>query len=406
LLGDDDVDWAVVGGGFTGLSAARRLAELLPDDRIAVVEAQRVGFGSSGRNSGFIVDSWHWNEALGVEGTARGVRLQRAGLEQLRDQVREHGIECDWSEIGRLHVAVEPSGLRALDAFRRGLGLMGEPYEELPPDAIPEHIGTRHYRAAIHTPGTVLVQPAALARGLGAHLPPNVVLYEDSPVRTVHLGDPHRLECTEGSVTAKALLLTLGGFTPLFGFLERRMFPLFTFASWTRVLDESERKNAGVGEWGLVPEDRVGTTVRRTRDHRILVRNTVHYSKNLVIDDARWQRIAETHRRSFAARFPDLGDVEFEHTWGGVMGMTLNDTQFFGPVANRVIASCAYNGVGIAMGTAAGSALADLALGRDSRLVDDLRALPGPSWIPGNPMLGIGVRTTVAFMRRRAGAEL
>jgi len=385
---------------------ARRLAELRPDDHVALVDAQRVGYGSSGRNSGFIVDSSHWVERLGVEGNQRNLRLHRSGLLQLRELVGEHHIECDWNDAGRFHVAVGSVGERCLETFVGGLRATGERFESLSAEVLRDRIGTSHYSAGVYTPGTVLVNPAALARGLASHLPANVTLFEESPVRAVHLGEPHRVECEGGSLSAKRLFLATNGFLPFMGFFARRIVPLFTFASLTRPLDESERRHAGPGEWGLVPEEAMGSTVRRTRDHRILMRNTIGYFPNLQLVDTVWERARRVHRNAIDVRFPDLGGVEIEHTWGGALGNTMNNGQLFGEIEPGVFVSAAYNGVGVALGTASGRAIADRALGNRTDDVADLEALDPPAWFPPHPFAWIGVQATLSWRRWHARSEL
>ena len=182
LLSNKHAQAVVIGAGFTGLAVARRLAAHRPDWRIILVEAQRVGDGASGRNSGFVVDLPHYERRWGVEGNQRLVRLQRAGQDALRTLVRAHAIDCAWAECGRLHGAVGDAGTRALDAFCAGLDAMHEPCTRLDAAAMTAITGTTHYRAAVHTRGTVLVQPAALIRGLAAALPANVELFEECPV--------------------------------------------------------------------------------------------------------------------------------------------------------------------------------------------------------------------------------
>lgn len=131
LTSEQRADCVVLGAGFTGLAAARQLATHRPDWHVALVEAQRVGFGASGRNSGFIVDVGHYEPRRGVEGNRRLVRLGRAGLDRLRALVHTHAIECAWTERGRLHGAVGDLGMRLLDEFYAGLRAMGEPHEAL-----------------------------------------------------------------------------------------------------------------------------------------------------------------------------------------------------------------------------------------------------------------------------------
>ena len=114
IRGSERADWVVVGAGITGLAAARRLAEHLPEARILLLDAQRVGSGASGRNSGFLTDVGHYEKQLLPETQRRRIRLARAGIAALRDLVRAHEIECGWREGGRLHGAAGSAGMRAL----------------------------------------------------------------------------------------------------------------------------------------------------------------------------------------------------------------------------------------------------------------------------------------------------
>jgi glycine/D-amino acid oxidase-like deaminating enzyme len=400
-------DWVVLGAGITGLAAAQRLAEHLPDARILLVEAQRVGFGASGRNSGFLTELGHYEKGVGSDERRRRVNVARAGIGALREWVRTHDIACDWSEKGRLHGAAGDAGLRALERFLRQLDDLGEPYEELDAGKLEAITGTSHYRAGARLPGSALVQPAALVRGLAGALPPNVVLFEQSPVRSVRPGGTLRLECEEGFIEAPRLLLATNAFTPALGFLRRRMFPMFVFASLTRVLTGPEQSaQGGDREWGLVPEVRVGTTVRRTPDQRILIRNDACYAPGGHLPRRRIEKARAAHRRSLRIRFPDLADVDLEHTWAGVVAISLNDTSFFGRLAPNVFGAAVYNGVGMAMGAASGMLLADEAIGAESELLRDVRSLARPAWLPPPPLLGLGVRPALAWMHRRARSEL
>jgi glycine/D-amino acid oxidase-like deaminating enzyme len=401
-----EADCVVVGAGFTGLAIAWRLAELRPGWRIALLEAQRVGFAASGRNSGFAGALSHRDPDVDREGTLRVVRLSRAGVAWLRERVEAHTIACDWNECGRIHAAREPRAQRHLDHLRRMLDAAGEPFAELDRGALAAAIGSEHYRAGVHVERTVLLQPAALARGLAAHLPPNIALYEESPVAEFEHNGSWRVRAGDGGVRAARVFLAINGFAPALGVLRRRIFPLSTFASLTRVLDESERTGLGAREqWGLVSEDRMGTTLRRTRDQRLLVRSLVRYTPSLRSTQRRLEAMRRHHRRSMAVRWPALGDAEFEFTWGGVMGLTMNQGQFFGRLGEGLFASLGYNGSGVALGSGSGLALADHALGQDSPLVPDALALPRPSWIPPEPFLGVGVRAATAFLTLRAGGE-
>ena len=407
VRGRESADWVVLGAGITGLSAARRLAEHLPEARILLVDAQRVGAGASGRNSGFLTDLGHYEKGLQPEAQRQRIRLARAGIAATRQVVRAHDIRCDWFEGGRLHGAAGDAGMRALKRFLGQLEALGEPHEELDAQQLEAITGSAYYRAGAHLPGCVLVQPAALVRGLAHALPPNVALFEESPVEAVQAGDTLRLQCEAGSIEAPKLLLTTNAFTPGLGFLRQRMFPLAVFASLTRVLTEREQAALrGDREWGLVPEVAVGTTVRRTPDQRILIRNAAQFAPGGRFPADRLEMIRAAHCESLRARFPDLAHVDFEYTWGGVVAISLNGSPFFGRLAPNVFGAAIFNGVGMALGTALGMLLADEAVGAESDLLRDARSLLPPSWLPPPAFLGPVVRPVLAWMHHQARAEL
>ena len=164
--GKTSARWVVVGAGFTGLAAARQLATRFPDDQVVLVEAQEVGFGASGRNSGFAIDLPHDIGApdyIGDLATARlSLKLNLAAQEILRGLVARHGIDCQMNPVGKYQAAVEGKGLGVLEAYKSGLEKLGQPYEIIEGRDLPAHLGTSFYRKALFTPGTILLQPAAL----------------------------------------------------------------------------------------------------------------------------------------------------------------------------------------------------------------------------------------------------
>lgn len=406
LEGAQQADWVVLGAGFTGLAAARQLARHHPDARVVLVEAERVGLGASGRNSGFVLDSPHYDDTADVEENRRMVRLNRAGLQLLHELVVEHDIACDWRAVGHFQVAVGARGLAPLEHYCRVMDGVEEPYERMDGEELADRIGTRHYRAAVHVPGTALMQPAALVRGLAAALPAGVELFEESPVQRLEVGSPIRLETPSGSVTAPRLLLATNAFTPALGHLRSRVFPLLTFSSLTRPLSEEARSRLGAeADWGVLAAEPMGTTFRRTVDHRILVRNSVRYAWTPVISAGVKRHMRMLHARSFRARFPQLGEPDFEYTWGGMLCMSLNAGAYFGALGSGVYGALCYNGAGASRGTIAGTLLADLAVGADSPLLQDAQQCRGPSWLPPDPVLGLGVGATTMYRQWRGRGE-
>jgi len=403
LEGAQTVDWAVVGAGVTGLAAARRLGELAPNARIVLLESYRIGYGASARNAGFIIDTPHLTEELTVEENRCHSRLVLSGTEQLERLVRKHGINCEWSRKGHLTAVVDPNREQLLRETVRMLESTNESYEWHDRDAIERETGTRHYHAAVLTPRSIMLNPAAMCRGLGDTMPDNVEVYEESPVLRVRSGSPVQIECAGGTISAKNLLLTTNAFIAKLGYLKNRLFPLIGCGSLTRPLTENEQAAiGGQSEWGITGS----TTVRRTQTNRILIRQGTYYTSDFRLSDARRQRLLRAHRESLRRRFPQLGNVEFEKTWAGVFCMTINWASHFGRLEPGVFVSLGYCGVGLPRGTASGTLLAEYAMGSESDLIRDVQRVSNPKRLPPQPLLAMGVRTRLGLHRWRCRTEL
>ena len=408
--GETQARWVVLGAGFTGLAAARQLALNFPGDEVVLVEAQEVGFGTSGRNAGFAIDLPHdigADDYIGDITIARStLQLNRMGQRLLHALVQEHGIDCHMRPSGKYQAAVEDRGIAVLDAYRRGLDKLGEPYEVIAGRDLPQHIGTAFYRQALFTPGTLLVQPSALVKGLADSLPANVTLYENTAITDVEYGDGTVLTHAQGRITTDQLVLANNAFGARFGFLQRTVLPMYLYASLSRPLTEAEQQALG-GQpfWGVIPADPFGTTVRRTHDQRILVRNSFSFNPGQQSKPHCLQRFAQHHRQSFQRRFPMLPEVDFEYTWSGSLALTQNHQGFFGQLAPKVHGALFCNGLGVTRGTVTGTLLADLLAGKSHELIDFLRATSGPSRLPPEPFLSLGVNATLWWGQRKAGLE-
>lgn len=410
LSGDAQARWAVIGAGFTGLAAARQLALNFPDDHILLIEGQQVGFGTSGRNAGFLIDVPHDISApdyIGDQKIARQIlQLNQMGQKILVDLVEQFDIaDAQLRHVGKYQAAVEDEGLAVLEAYRGGLEKLSQPCELIDGKDLPDHIGTTFYRKALHTPGTMLVQPSALVKGLADSLPANVQLYEDMPITAIEYGPKTILHHASGKIVADKLVLANNHFGTHFGFMERRILPMFTYGSLTRPLTPSEQASIGGKDfWGVIPANPFGTTCRRTHDNRILIRNSFTFNPDGRHKVGATEKFRNAHRLSFERRFPSLSQVEFEYTWGGGLGMTRNGNSFFGELRPNVYGALGCNGLGTVRGTAMGTLLADLLAGKRHGLTDFLLSVEKPNWNPPEPFLGMGVNFTLR--RGMAGAGL
>ena len=402
LNGDVKADWVVIGAGYAGLAAARRLAENRPNDRIIVVEAGEAGENASGRNSGFGIDLPHV-VGSGQDDLASAhayMRLSRAAIDHLEGIVTTHGIACDWSRAGKYHAAVSARGAdEMLDPFVAMLKSIGEPHRVLSKQETARELGTPYYHASVHTPGCVLVNPAGLTRGLADTLPGNVTLCENSPVIAYERDNGVRLTTPKGSIVAPRMVIAVNAFAEKFGYWKGRLLPFEAQASLTRPLTDAEHALiGGVKPWGLTPVNAfVSTTMRLTADRRIMVRYFLRYSPSQRTSAARVENVRTAHLRVLRSRFPMLPDLTLEHTWTGYVCLSRNNAPGFGKVDSNVWSAVCQNAVGVTKGTISGLLAADMACGRDNPLIADMESLGQPASLPPRPILDIGVRTRNAW---------
>ncbi|MEQ9348965.1 MAG: FAD-dependent oxidoreductase, partial [Alphaproteobacteria bacterium] len=355
--GDMSCDWAVVGAGVTGLAAARRLAENRPDDRVFLIEGQRVGWGVSGRNSGFVLGIWFHGEPPEADfPKIRSMqRLSEFGRDQLKHLVEHNQISCQWSDWGQLYVSAGDTGDAMLEGYARGMEKLQAPHSVLSKEEVKTRTGSDFYRWGVHTPGTALMNPAAMTRGLARTMPANVTVLEESPVMAMRYGKPHELTCPKGTIKATNIVICTNTYSPHLGLMwaKWRMVPAGLFASLTRPLSDQEWEGIGApGEAGLLPSAPAGSTVRITQDRRILMRNTFDFLPKMRATPEMYARARANHYESILRRWPSLKDVEIIDTWHGVLGPTRNQGHIFGRIRDNVFASVACNAANVSRGTA------------------------------------------------------
>src|SRR5262245_18900811 len=221
--GDTVCECLVIGGGWMGLHAARRYAELRPDARVILVDAGRIGNNASGRCMGFAIALVHNPRKRDFVEDVKGNREELAanleGNAYLRSAVEELGVDCDWDPQGKYHSAATDHGIADLTAFSRALDRMGQNYRWVERDEIQALTGSRHYIKALHHPGTILIQPAKYLKNATRLLPRNVTVHENTPVTAARYGAPqHVFETPAGTIRAAKAIICTAGYLTRFGF--------------------------------------------------------------------------------------------------------------------------------------------------------------------------------------------
>lgn len=415
LDGNVTADWLVIGAGWAGLAAARRLAQLRGGDRIVVLEASRIGEGPNGRNSGFMIDLPHSLATGGYAGAAEADRAQtemnRAAIAFNAGAAEEYGMDSEtFAPVGKISAAATGRGLRLNADYARHLAAIGEPATLLDAQSMRDLTGIPFYLGGVHTPGAAMVQPARFVRAVAQGLAPRVDIRELSPVVGLsRIGPDWLAETPKGRVTAPRVILAVNGHAESFGLFRRRLVHVFTYAAMTRALTPDEvARLGGAPRWGVLPADSMGTTVRRisgTGGDRIVIRNRFTYDPGLEIPDARLGGVARGLDAAFAARFPMLAGVAAEYRWGGRLCLSRNGVPAFGEVASGLFSACCQNGLGTSRGTLSGMLAADLAAGVDSPFLARQLGFDPPRWLPPEPLAWLGANARIRWQEWRAGAE-
>ncbi|MGX9351129.1 NAD(P)/FAD-dependent oxidoreductase [Shimia sp. W99] len=416
LEADRTADVVIIGAGFAGLSAARRVRQLQPGARVAVLEAGRLAEGAAGRNSGFMIDLPHdlSSEDYAGAGDDRAViALNRRAQAFARNAVQDYEIKPDFFDpVGKVNGAAGAAAHAHNQSYARHLASLGEAHEMLDAAQMRELTGSGHYISGLYTPGTVMLQPAGYIRGLAAGLArEGVDIYEESPALGFdRAGAGWRVRTPGGTVSAGRVILSVNGHLESFGFARNRLMQLFLFAVMTPELDTDQlARLGGAPRWGITPSDPMGTTMRRIDTgqggNRIVTRTCAVLRPGMQSQAGDMRRAACVMQRKFDERFPQLAGMSMEYAWAGHLCLSLNGVAVMREVDDGLFAACVQNGLGTARGTLTGIAAAELACGVRSEITDHFTAEAAPKKLPPQPVRQIGANAVLRWREWKARAE-
>ena len=401
------------------LSAARRITELDPTAKVVLLEAECIGEGPSGRNSGFMIDLPHSLSASDYAGDQaqdkKHIRMNRAAIEFLKDSVDTFEFpEESFKPIGKINAAATAKGDKHNLDYAKHLEFLNEPYELLSKSQMQQITGGEYYSSGLKTPGTIMLQPALFVQKFSDALNQldNCNIYEKTAVTAfakTKLG--WQLQTDNAVVKAGKVILAVNGLVETFGFYKQQLMHINLYASMSRQLTDQECDQlGGDDEWGFTPSDPLGSTVRKingTGGTRLLVRNRCTYESNLKLPANRLSDIAIQHDKSFNLRFPHFQNMEMEYRWSGRLCLSRNDAWAVDEVAPGMFSACCQNGLGLTRGTIAGIVASELALNkRDSTRIPDFELSQNPSNLIPEPFMTLGARSVLKFREWRAGREI
>ena len=411
LSSDLNCEWLIVGAGYTGLSAARKLGQLYSNQKIILVDAQLAGEGASSRNSGYLVDTTlndGFTSNKELENYKKKADIYKLGIESVKRFVKEYQVDCDWNECGKYFASSQKKDEKILKNFSNTLSKLGFEHSMLFNNDIKKRLGTNFYNTALYTKGGILLHPGKLARAMIDTLPDNVNLYENSSLLNYKRLNG-KIECNfkNGSIKTKKVIFATNGFLKSLGIKKNYNFPITLTASMTRQLTDKEFISIGEPkEWGVLPVKPMGATIRMTKDRRILIRNTAEVYNPFKMSKIDLAKRSIKQKLGIAKRFPELPEDIIQSSWSGIVSRTRNSSQIFEKLNENMFVAGCYNGSGIGVGTLFGEQIAIKASNENTKEIETIEARSKPTLLPPDPILSLGIRTRLIYERLRAKSEI
>jgi gamma-glutamylputrescine oxidase len=367
LEGQVDADVCVVGAGLSGCSTALHLAGR--GYKVVVLEAERIGWGASGRSGGQIIPGWAggMDKIAAQLGKADAKRLwdfSIEGVELTRELIEKNRIDCDlvW---GHVHVALKPRQRQELlDWQREQEGEFGYPkLRFMEREEARSWIASERYIAGLHDSGAGHLHPLRYTIGVGkAAMAAGARIFENSEVTGLTYGPSVTVRTAKGSVRAKFVALCANvGQVELSGRLAKRLIGVASYIVATRPLGEARarallRDNVAVADLNWIID-----YYRLSADWRLLFGGRVSYSG---LDPLGTRRATRLRMLNV---FPQLADVEIDYAWGGMIDITMNRLPDFGRLEPNVYYLQGFSGHGMIATTIAGRICAEAIAGQAGR---------------------------------------
>ena len=406
-----ECEWLIIGAGFTGLSSARKLGQIYPNQKIILVDAQLAGEGASSRNSGYLVDTTlndGFTSNKELENYKKKADIYKLGIDAVKKFIKEHQVDCDWNECGKYFASSNKEDKKILENFSDTLSKLGFEHKILFNKDLIKRLGTNFYNIALHTKGGILLHPGKLVRAMIDTLPENVSLYENSFLLNWRkLNGVITCNFKNGSIKTKKIIFATNGFLKSLGIKKNYNFPITLTASMTRPLTDKEYKSIGEPkEWGVLPVKPMGATIRMTKDRRILIRNTAEVHNPYKMSESELKKRSIKQKIGIKKRFPQLPNDIIKSTWSGIVSRTRNSSQIFEKLDDNVFVAGCYNGSGIGVGTLFGEQIAIKASNEKTNEIETIELRNKPTWLPPQPFLDFGVKTRLIYERFRARFEI
>ena len=383
--GSLECDICVIGGGFTGLSSALNLARTGYD--VVLLDAQRIGFGASGRNGGQVgtgqrQDQDALEDMLGFEKAKALWDMSLNAVQYVKELCDDPLVACQFNH-GIVHADHKkrfvPHSMDYAKKLNNDYGYAQ--IRSLNQEEVRDLVNSRAYYGGVLDMGGGHIHPLQFAIGLARLAKAaGVRIFENSKVTEIDTTKPNLVKTEHANIKTDKVILACNGYL---GKLNRKVaakvMPINNFIVATEPLDPQQRGNLIKNNYAVADSKFVVNYFRFSQDHRLLFGGSESYGYRFPND------IKASVRKPMLKIYPQLKDIRLDYAWGGTLGITMNRMPHFADLGNNIISMSGYSGHGVAMATYAGRILSETLSG-DRRQFELLRDIPTASF-PGGIML-------------------
>lgn len=383
--GDISCDVCVIGGGFTGLSTALHLAQR--GYNVRLLEAQRIGFGASGRNGGQVgqgqrLDQDELEAKFGLERAKELWAIGTQAVELVRTLAKSEHVRADFHP-GIAHADHRERFVEHSRAYADKLNTKYD-YKHirfLDRDEMRSHVKSDAYFGGTLDVRSGHIDPLQFALGLARMaVSAGANLHERSLVTKIDRGSRPCIHTDKARITADYLVLACNGYIgDLFSDVSRRVLPINNYIVATEPMSPAQQEEIVRGNIAVADSKFIVNYFRFSDDHRLLFGGTESYGYRFPKD------IAQQVRKPLREIFPALADVKIEHSWGGTLGITMNRLPHYDRYDGNILSMSGFSGSGVAMGTLSGQIAAEAIAGQSERF-DIMSEIPTPRFPGGSRM--------------------
>lgn len=368
LKGNTTADFAIIGGGFTGVSAAYHFSQRYPEKRCIILEAKSLANGASGRNGGMVLNWINGIEDHGDEMTKRVYEFTNSGIDMIEGIIKKHNLNVSFRRDGSMQAFTNQQRAEEAHQWVEHLNTLGIPLKYLSPSDIQSNIRLENVFGATIDGNEGQLNGAQYVRALRPILEEQgVQIYEQTPVTKVREGNEIVLTTAHGEVRAKAIVLAMNGYTGKLGYFRKGIFPLHSHVFATPALSPEQMEQQVGWKHGAGYSDDLDriSYSSRTKEGHIVFGGGSNQSYAYLFNNrtaypnaprAAFDKMQETQQQYL----PTAKGLPVAHRWTGTLAISLKRNCSVGVMNGNIYYGLGYSGHGVVMANLAGKVIVDI----------------------------------------------